>query len=260
MKQILTCHPDEELLSTLEVILKHWGYRVMASPSGEHLISFLSETPPDLLLISESHLAALDAGALELIRSHMESGPAPLFVLQEGELAPSLQLPVAHTLGLPIDIFDLFNAVQTHLESTPRKNLRMEVCLPGIVSPAGKSGYMGEVLSLSPGGMFIKVGGILEPDGDLQVVIPLLGISRELEIEGKVLYRVAPTPKNNYMQGAGIAFTGLSDEDRELLSGYLESCFLSELQERGEAATDLDSSCIRLHNREITIKLLRNRR
>lgn len=260
MKLILTCHPDEELLSTLEVILKHWGYRVQASPSGERLNAFLSETAPDLLLISENILAALDTDGLELMRSRMESGPAPLFILRQGEESPASPLPVARTLSLPIDIFDLFTAVQTHLEDTPRKNLRMEVCLPGIVSPAGKSTYMGEVLSLSPGGMFIKVGSILEPDESLKVVVPLLGIARELEIEGKVLYQVAPTQRNNYMQGAGIAFTGLSGNDRDLLSGYLESCFLSELQDRGEAATDLDSSRIRLHDREITIKLLRNRR
>ncbi|NIQ95082.1 MAG: hypothetical protein GWN87_13380 [Desulfuromonadales bacterium] len=259
MKLILVGHPNEEVRSTLELILKNWGYRVMAAASIDHLLAFLSETEPDLLLLGAATMAHLDSRGLALVEKRRQASEAGLFTLSsedDPELPEGIKTDVE--LSVPVDIFSLFAAVQKQMEKHPRRFLRMDVKLPGMVNQTGKSAYMGEVLSLSPRGLFIKVGCRLEKDQDLKIIIPLIGIHEELEIEGRVLYTVQPGPENNYMQGAGIEFTHLSEDNNALLEGYLESRFITGLQNRTESDALLNSKQIQFHNREITIKLLRN--
>lgn len=261
MKLILLGHPEEEIRSTLELILKNWGYRVMAAASIKHLLAFLEETEPDLLLLGSKTLVDLDSRGIALVEKRRLGSEAGLFTLgRKGEPAFSGSIDSDIHLEVPVDIFALFAAVQKQVEKHPRNFLRMDVKLPGMVSPEGKSSYLGEVLSLSPRGLFIKIGCRLAKGQKLQTIIPLVGIHRELDIEGRVIYTVQPGPENNYMQGAGIEFTEISEEDNALLEGYLESRFISGIRNRDEFDTLLDSDQIRFHHREITINLLRNNR
>ncbi|HKL48237.1 MAG TPA: PilZ domain-containing protein [Desulfuromonadales bacterium] len=258
MKLILVGHPDEDIRSTLELILKNWGYRVMAAVSTKHLLAFLEETEPDLLMLGAKTLATLDSNGIALVEKRRLGSEAGLFTLnRKDDPAFPEGIDADIHLDVPLDIFDLFAAVQNQLEKHPRSFLRMDVKLPGMVSKEGKSSYLGEVLSLSPRGLFIKIGCRLEKGQTIQTIIPLIGIHKELDIEGKVLYTVQPAPENNYMQGAGIEFTGLSEENMAVLEGYLESRFISGIRNLDEAGTMLASDQIQFHHREITIKLLR---
>ena len=47
MKRILIGDSRDELLSTLEVILKNWGYRALATSDADEFLSLLDELTPD---------------------------------------------------------------------------------------------------------------------------------------------------------------------------------------------------------------------
>jgi CheY-like chemotaxis protein len=250
MKRLLVGDRRENLLITLETLLRHWGYRVLVSSRPAELISFLKESPPDLLVVG-ANLLSDDPALHREVSRHLEAGPCPLVVLAESVESGETDLP-HELLRVPLDIFALFALLQTHLEKHPRKNLRLSVQIPGMLCK-GETSQLSELLSLSAHGVFIKTGFRLEKEDHLKVIIPLMGMGRELEIEGRVLYRVHPEPHNGYLQGVGIEFTNLTAEDRLALEAFLENRFLKEVTDQGRRLGHLSPN--QLQSR-VTLQLL----
>jgi Tfp pilus assembly protein PilZ len=224
MKRILIGDGREDLLSTLETITRHWGYRTLASSGRRQLLDLLRETSPDLLVFGATLFT--DQQLTQQVTALCEAG-CPLILLQEeGCSLPAL--PPHQTLAVPVDLFSFFELTQKHLEKYPRKNLRLFSKLPGLIC-AGESSAFSQILSLSAEGLFIKTGARLDGGESLRVIFPLVGMQRELEVGAQVLYRVHPGPENNYLQGVGIQFVDLEDGARRELEEFLENSFLDEI-------------------------------
>ncbi len=256
MKRLIIGDTRERILSTLEVILKHWGYRVLVSSKTEHLKALLQETSPDLLFMGAPLLHPGENSVVDEVRTLTKKTSCPLVVLANGEF-PSLDFP-HETLDVPIDLFELYARIQKYLEKTPRKNLRLSLKLPGVLYRDGAS-HLSEILSLSEQGLFIRTGFRLAKEDKLSVIFPLMGMKKELEIEGKVLYSVLPSPENNYLQGSGVEFLPLSPENKHFLQTFIETCFLGELTPMERARMDLTDDQIQSLSHEITLKLISTR-
>lgn len=224
MKRLLLGDPRKKLVTMLEMILQHWGYRVLPVARPEKLSTLMEETAPDLILLHEAWL--VDTALAD--RLGEQTG---LILLGDtGSTVPAA--PGRDRLDVPLDIFSLFATVQKHLEKYPRQNMRLALQLPAMLCRA-ESCHLGEVLSLSSQGVFIKSGFRFQEGECFSIVLPLLGMQQELELSGRVLYCVAPDPKNNYQQGAGVEFTDLDPDHRRCLKHYLEHLFLDELVDSG---------------------------
>ena len=246
MKRILLGDRREKLVATAELILKHWGYRVMASCNPEQLGRFLKEVPPDLMILGGN---LFSDGNSELTRQvAMRSGEQqlPLLLMTDAPI-PAANLPPHDELNVPLDIFRLFTLIQNYLESTPRRNLRLKLQLPGMFFN-GASPCMAEVLSLSAHGLFIKTGCRVDNLDKVAVIFPLLGMKTEVEVGGRVLYRVQPGPENNYLQGVGIEFTDLTPETVHIIQDFLESRVLDELTASYDGARQFDLSQLQVHS------------
>lgn len=252
MKRLLIGDKGEELLSTLEVILRHWGYRVLVSSRPAQLEELIRETSPDLLVMGARLLTEPGSSLTRAVNHHVNEGNKPLIVLQEGQTTPPIAVP-HETLGVPPDLFSLFSLIQKHLEKHPRRNLRLAIQLPGMLC-TGESCHLAEVLSLSTNGLFVKTGFRPAKDAQLRVVIPLMGMQQELELDGRILYRVEPGPDNNYFQGIGIEFAELSQEALLALQAFLEQRFIGDLATRpGDGQLRLASTKIK--EDELTLRL-----
>jgi hypothetical protein len=252
MKRLLIGDKCEELLSTLEVILRHWGYRVLVSSRPAQLVELLRETSPDLLILGARLLEEPDSSLTRTVNRHVNEANRPLIVLQEGQTALPIAVP-HETLGVPPDLFSLFSLIQKHLEKHPRRNLRLAIHLPGMLC-SGESCHLAEVLSLSTNGLFVKTGFRPAKDALLRVVIPLMGMQQELELDGRILYRVDPGPDNNYFQGIGIEFADLCKESRLALQAFLEHRFIGDLAAR-PGGEKLRIASTKAKEGEITLRL-----
>ena len=253
MKRILLGDRREKLVDTVELILKHWGYRVLASCNPEQLSRFLTDVSFDLLILGDNLLDAKDGAMLRQVNTLVEEKHLP-FVLLSDAAEPGLALPPHETLAAPLDIFRLFTMTQRFLESTPRRNLRMRLLLPGIFHNGRRQSFA-EVLSLSDHGLFIKTGCKVDNLDHLTIIIPLVGMKTEVEINGKVLYRVNPSPENNYLQGVGIEFTDLTSATSATIKDFLESRVLGELAESIEGSRQFDLSQLQVHShRDLTLR------
>ncbi len=226
MKRLLLGEHRESILSILDTTLKHWGYRVLAAHSQDRMARLIRETSPDLLIINEDWLTAGEDSEIVNTVSQSLNGGASLIILQSSQ-EHIVDLP-HERLDVPVDIFALFSAIQKHLEKHPRQNMRLDLNLPGMICRNNKC-HLGEILSLSSRGLFIKTGFRLDNREKFRIVLPLMGMKQELELTGQVLYCVHPEPKNNYQQGVGIEFIELQPHSSDLLERYIESCFMEEL-------------------------------
>jgi hypothetical protein len=227
MKRLLLGDLRKDLLSTVEATLKHWGYRVLVSSRPEQVRILLLETAPDLLILGAGMLAEPEGALLTATEKRVATGNCPLIVLKEAGVREVVSVP-HDALDVPLDLFSLFELVQRHMERFPRKNLRLTVKLPGMFSH-GSNTYLAEVLSLSIQGLMIKTSFRMEKGDPLTVFIPLVGMNKELEFEGRVLYNVHPGPENNYMQGAGIGFINLTPETGHALEEFIKKRFFGDV-------------------------------
>lgn len=238
MKRLLLGDTRQPLLETIEGMLKHWGYRVLVSSRPEQIRVLLRETSPDLLILGAGLLVKDESSLRKSVEKLVTAGNCPLLVLREEGLEDHLTL--AHDLiAVPIDLFNFFAHVQRHTERFPRKNLRLTVKLPGMFS-RGAQTCLAEVLSLSVQGLMIKTSLRMGPGDILTVCVPLVGMGKELELAGRVLYGVQPSADNNYLQGVGVEFFDLSESDREALGDFIRKRFFGDVsaEEDGQVSPD----------------------
>ncbi|BCA80277.1 PilZ domain-containing protein [Desulfuromonas sp. AOP6] len=254
MKRVIVGDKREKVLTTLEVILKHWGYRVVVSSRPEQIEAFLLETSPDLLFIGAHFLQNDHRKLANATGEKAADKNCPLVVLKDNGLPIPANLP-CESLDVPIGLFELYAMIQKHLEKTPRKNLRLDLKLPGVLYRDG-SPHLSEILSLSEQGLFIRSAFRLAQNEPLQVIFPLMGMKKELEIEGRVLYNVLPAPENNYLQGSGVEFLHLTAQDLLCLQRFIEGCFLGEMSPSERSLMDLTEDQIQGLDQEVSLKLI----
>jgi Tfp pilus assembly protein PilZ len=219
MKCLLLADDRLDLLTTLETILKHWGYRVLTATGTDQTRAFLAESSPVMLIVGRQLLGP---------DLNLPYPPLPLLVLEHPEKTG--QSPEADmTLEVPVDIFALFSFIQSRVERHPRQNLRLRLHLPGMYCARGEEFVLAEVLSLSMAGLFFRSPLRVAKGTRLSVVFPLLGHGKELEVEGNVLYVIDPSPQNNYTQGFGLQFATLDQEQAALLKRFMAEHFFSEI-------------------------------
>ncbi len=253
VKRILLGDRRGKLVDTVELILRHWGYRVLASSNPDQLARFLEDLPIDLLVLGNNLLGDPDSPLFSRVAAQTGKRKLPLLLLTDDKPVAAATLP-HQPLTVPLDIFRLFVLIQGHLESTPRRNLRLKIQLPGMFLN-GASQCIAEVLSLSDHGMFIKTGYRVDKLDRFSVIFPLLGMQTEVEIGGRVRYRVQPGPENNYLQGVGIEFTDLTPETLGIIKEFIESKVLGELTESLEGARQFDLTQLQVHSRhDLTLR------
>ncbi|NLC69894.1 MAG: PilZ domain-containing protein [Desulfuromonadaceae bacterium] len=232
MKLIVIGDRREHLLNTLEVILKHWGYRVLVSSSPERVEAILKGMKADLLIMGSDLFPDGTPPLKNGLRKVISTRDFPLILLfnREHPDFEDLKDLADNILPVPINVFSLFQLIQGHLEKVPRRNMRLAVQLPAIISTDGESRFS-EVLSLSVQGMFLKNSSRLRKGTQVQVLFPLLGMKKEMEVAGRVCYQIAPGVENNFLEGIGLEFFNLTKEDTRLLEIFIEKCFRGEMEE-----------------------------
>ena len=247
MKRILIGDQREELMSTLEVILKNWGYRALATSDGDEFKSLLGELTPDLILSSPSFLAR------HSLQKPIEQMKTPLLLIRDTDDQAEVKSGGC-TLAYPVDVFKLFELIQKNMEKVPRRNIRLKVQLPSMYYH-GESPCIAEVVSLSAEGLFLKTGARFEGLTDVRIVLPLIGMQTEIEVSGRIVYRVDPHPDNNYRQGMGIEFHSTTEETNLLLQRFVENLLMNELTEKSYTQDALDLDQLMNHSTDLTLKI-----
>lgn len=247
MKCILIGTQHHDLLPTLESFLKHWGYRVLFSSAEKPFLALLETLHPDMALMDHGFLSRLAPESVSLLTTAVHERSLEVAVLlDESEAASDLPESLnIRRLLLPLDIFELYRLTQKVLQAHPRQRLRLDVKLPGMFAIGEGPTQIGEILTVSEGGMFLKTGLPLDAGAMLKVFFPLMGMNRELELSARVLYPIKPTQKNRYLQGVGLEFVAMTDKEHDDLKIYLENTFIERVVEAASIGDGPDPDQVR---------------
>lgn len=223
MKRILLCDRRPALLETVELLLRHWGYRVLVVHRPEQVAELVDELSFDLALVADDLLTDL---AREIEQLHEKQTP----IVTLGEPDPTRSAE-SH-LAIPLDVFSIFALIQKRLERIPRRHLRLPVKVPALIERGGKE-QLCEIISLSRQGLFVKSPLLMQQGERLCMILPLIGFKRELELNGRVLYVIRPAQENNYLNGFGLEFVDPADEALQALERFIERRLLAELATYG---------------------------
>lgn len=240
MKNILLADNRDDLLATLEPILKHWGYRVISTLQADQVMTFLKESTPCLLIVGEGILADPKLGLDKKTINDINTGKLP-FVALKDESVKNAEVSSDETLEVPLELFELFSFIQTRVEKHPRQNLRLRVRLPGMYSIEKDEFILADVLSLSMQGLFFKAAARVKQGDKITVVFPLLGQCREIEVTATVLYVIQPDANNNFFQGFGVGFDEIPEGLKEHLQLFIRERFLKEVSSRNDGVGDFAS-------------------
>jgi Tfp pilus assembly protein PilZ len=215
---IAVCYRDQSLVR-LANILQQMGYRTECCPDAAGLADLISDESPGLLIFDQESYADQ---AAKLIDSKLK---APMVVAGTSVAALTGQAPHDY-LPQTDDVDAIHELLKRHLDFS-REHLRIAVRLPGLYSLDGQD-ELCNIASLGTGGVFLQTQSMrLGNDHRLQLVIPLLGMKRELEVSGQVMYQVLPTAENNYRQGIGVQFTDARPADFDMLKSYISFALLN---------------------------------
>jgi CheY-like chemotaxis protein len=224
-KFIMVVDGDPKDALTTTMILQNFGYSATTVKSAEEALEFLSIAVPSLV-ITEFILPGMNGIAL---MGRMRQDPVvsriPV-VVQTSHPDPSgrdrcLDAGCILYLRKPVTGEDIYRAVQSIIERTPRKNVRVTTHLKASVDGTGTGAEF--VTVISEQGMFVKT---LHPRplGSMHTVSFILK-KKIIWVEAMVLYTYGfgEGPAND--PGMGMKFKSIDPEDLALVQTYIQDSF-----------------------------------
>jgi Tfp pilus assembly protein PilZ len=228
-KPLITIVHENDALIKLHAILPALGFRVRAFVSLSAFMSSPEKTSSEAVILDRRSAGVL-IRSFESAKFLSNSENRPVIVISEDASDFSDETSKSY-IELPNDLLILFRFLQEKLPVFSRKHLRLKIRLPGIYCH-GEGCHVAEIMSLGTGGAFVKTGWHrLRRDDLIRIGIPLLGLNRELEIEGRVIYLVEPNEENNYLQGVGVRFTRPETDNVRIVEDYIRYFLREELYE-----------------------------
>jgi CheY-like chemotaxis protein len=216
-------NPKDALMTGM--VLQNFGYSVTTVRSAEETLDFLSIAVPSLLVI-EFILPGMNG--IDLL-GRMSQDPALSRVpsiVQTSHPDPStgercIAAGCVHFLRKPVNGEDLYRAVQSVVERTPRKNVRVAAFLKASVDGCGTGAEF--ITQLSEKGIFVKTLHP-RPCGSKHSVAFILK-KRIVRVEAQVLYAYGFGEGPGKDPGMGMKFLTIDPEDVALVREHIKESF-----------------------------------
>lgn len=216
-------NPKDSL--TTGMVLQNFGYSVTTVRSAEEALEFLSIAVPSLVVI-EFILPGMNGIDL-LGRMSMDPGLSRVpAIVQTGHPDPStaercLAAGCVHFFRKPVSGEDLYRAVQSIVERTPRRNVRISTFLKASVDGSGTGAEF--VTQLSDQGLFVKTLHARQPGSKHSVSFMLS--KKIVRVEAQVLYAYGFGDGPGRDPGMGMKFLFIGPDDLALVREHIKESF-----------------------------------
>lgn len=210
-------------LFTCAMLLQRFGYRVCTANTSVQALDMVSVAIP-ALVVADLYLpvmSGLDLNSLLKQDPRTVSVPIIILRLSEDEAAARRCLALKITaLPKPVQVEDLYLAVQAAIETTPRSNIRIETRLTVSVNSIPLDCIEGECASvLSEHGMYVRTR---EPHSRNERVTVEININgRVIPAESLVLYSHKYGDGPFAEPGMGLKFLRLAPEDHAFIREFI---------------------------------------
>jgi CheY-like chemotaxis protein len=210
------------------MLLKRLDYKVVSKRSAEAALEIMESAMPAVVLTDIPLSGCMDGVALlRTIKEEPRYRDIPVVMLtSDGDPAlkdACMRLGCAAWFAKDVEPDTLYQKLQLLVESTPRRNIRLNTSLKIIVGDgtvAGGSERPEYASAISEGGLYVRTQ-YPQPQNALTPVRILLD-GGEVRAKAVVLYSYAKNEGPYQEPGMGIKFVEISDEGRRLIRHFIK--------------------------------------
>lgn len=218
---VVNGRPDD--LNCTAMILQRFSYPVFTAQNGQQALDMISLVMPALMI---TDLVLPDMSGLDLLRKVGEKARFLHIILLLPEADANVEERSIEIGGAipcltkPVTAEDLYQAVQTIIEATPRTNIRIPTALPVSVNKVLLNETKGEcVTNLSEHGLFVRM--LKPPRRNEQVSLKLNIGPRAIDAEAAVLYSHRSSDGPLREPGMALKFVRLAPNDQEFIRRFI---------------------------------------
>jgi CheY-like chemotaxis protein len=179
------------------LLLQQFGYNVCTLQTARQAQEIMTAAIPAVLITDLALPGTSGLDLLTQIRQNPRIASVPVIILTAVSDSQSekrcMQAGCTFYLRKPVQAEDLYRAVQSAVEKTPRKSIRITTALKAVVGvlPGSREASEAAVITaLSENGMFVKT---MKPRPlNAQVSVTFAIRNRIITVEGRVLYSYPP--------------------------------------------------------------------
>jgi DNA-binding response OmpR family regulator len=218
---VVTANADD--LFNISMLLQRFTYQVCTAQTARQALDIIAVAPPALVI---TDLVLPDMSGLEMLRNVKgDVRTLPILLLLPGDDAQVEKRMVeiggsVPCLKKPIHIEELYRAVQTVIEATPRAHLRIPTTLPVSVNKLLLDTSRGEyIMNLSENGMFVRMLNPLRRHDTVSLEMNINGSPVNVEALVVVSRRSGEGPFRD--PGMAVKFIDITPEDREVIRKFI---------------------------------------
>jgi CheY-like chemotaxis protein len=221
---IMVADGDTNDLVYISILLQRFQYHVCTAKTAAEALAMTAIAMP-ILVVTAQFLPDMSGYDLFLrLKLDPRTSEVPVIVITHaGDLITAQRFReagVAACLDKPVQVEDLYSAVQAAIESRPRKNLRITTVLPVTVNGVLLSRDAGECATvLSEHGIYIRT---LKPAAlNTRLLVTILVKNRLVSADAVVLYTHGHGQGLFEEPGMGVKFVRIDPDDREVIRQYI---------------------------------------
>ena len=224
-RYILVVEGNTNELFTTAMLLHRFSYPVCTARNARQALDMVSVARPSLMVTDLSLPGMNGLDLLRVLGSSDRTFSIPVILLMPPAGAgdqPVMEIGGANCLQKPVQVEELYRAVQSVMEPTPRTNIRVQTTLPVTVDRTPLDPARGECAThLSAQGMYIRTFKYHRRGEQIAVQMDITG--RTIHADATVLYTRRFDDGPNQEPGMAVKFTRITGEDREFLRNYVRA-------------------------------------
>ncbi len=223
-RYILVVEGNTNDLFTTAMLLHRFSYPVCTAQNARQALDMISVAMP-ALVITDSALSGMNGiDLLRVLDSNPHTSSIPVLLLlppvDTGHELDDVEIGGHPVLRKPVPVEELYRAVQTSMESTPRTNIRVQVTLPVTLNDVPLDSSRGECAThISAQGLYIRT--FKYHSLDEQIALQLTIDGRTVKADGKILYTRRQDSAPFAEPGMAVQFTRIMAEDREFIKQFV---------------------------------------
>jgi CheY-like chemotaxis protein len=216
------------------MILQRLEYEVYITNSGEDAQRIIGAAIPELVI---TELSLQQMSGLELlIRLKHDPATRDIPVIIQTAIGDQKREEHCRASGCaaflrkPVELDELYCAIQSATEATPRRYIRLKTLLPvriGGKAPSENANSVEFISELSENGIFVRT---MNPrPADTIVPVTVIIQSMAVKLKAAVVRKIEMSPGLFKEPGMGMRFTEISETNRELLRNFIKGQIMKEI-------------------------------
>ncbi len=224
---LLVVESSATYLFYMSMMLKKLEYTVRTATTAKLALQAMNDSLPALIMIDTSLDDMSGVSLLEKIKKDRRLKTIPV-IMHTSDSDRAVQdkcvaLGCVAYFKKPVEPDELYRAIQSATEATPRRTIRIEASLKveiGDGPSAGRSVRTETVTSLSENGLYIKT---LTPEAvNTRVPLKIFFTNRQVNVKAEVHYSSVKIGGQHKQPGMGMQFVSISPEDKAFIREFIK--------------------------------------